>query len=46
VEKAHKYLVGQGVEIFRVNEIPEVVKTLAILDPDGNKIVLVENTMK
>jgi catechol 2,3-dioxygenase-like lactoylglutathione lyase family enzyme len=43
VEETHKYLVSRNVEIFRLNEIPDVVKTLAVFDPDGNKLVFVES---
>ena len=43
VDKTHKYVLSKNVEIFRVSEIPNLVKTLAVFDPDGNKIVFVES---
>ena len=46
IEKTKKYLEKKGIEILIQSEIPKLVKTLAILDTEGNKIVFVENLLE
>ena len=46
VEATKKYLESKRVKILIQSEIPELVKTLAIADTEGNKIVFVENLLE